>query len=568
MPLAYRIHTAPSDAALRQGARIGSNMAIVYSVGPCGALRFDRDPASGRVTDEFPIYFPDYPKVGIPRRRDDAAWIEPFRARLRKRCDLAESLGVTPVFHLYEPMLPLAFEAEYPDLVKVWQRPTQEGAKPFHTLLDPDREETWALIRAKYRELARDFPKVGMYVITTGDTASAFWCVPKARMPVADRLARMAREAREGIREAGSRAVVCVRLWWRNFPDELYRDGHRLIGEVTGLGDAAGDLMSPIGRPHNDPSVVLPRLFEQLPPDVPVMYKSTRMDYHENTPLSHALGRYPRDRAQILEISYEVAHETPFRWCKVRHIRKGLDAVREHNLAGYMSLAINMGNNTETEDPESGGLGRMNTWLFEQLAKGDMRDDGALVATWLEREFGAPAPAVVVAALLDAEELVNDGLHWGRGIRNRVPFASPHTTRLYWMFDGFIQPDFPYKMANPDRDTLESLIRTKEAAHERVRGYLAKFDAARDAIPPKLFAEIREDFQTLADVILLQKDWGAYILTLYGIEKGVFPADRPTLGRMSRHAETFIRNLLRLADTPAGRMAREEIAFPDNFPLT
>ena len=68
MSVKYRIHNAPSAYALDQAARIGSNMAIVYSVGPCSHLTFERDPVSGRTMDEFPIYFDDYPKIAELRR--------------------------------------------------------------------------------------------------------------------------------------------------------------------------------------------------------------------------------------------------------------------------------------------------------------------------------------------------------------------------------------------------------------------------------------------------------------------------------------------------------------------
>jgi hypothetical protein len=37
---------------------------------------------------------------------------------------------------------------------------------------------------------------------------------------------------------------------------------------------------------------------------------------------------------------------------------------------------------------------------------------------------------------------------------------------------------------------------------------------------------------------------------------------------MSRHAETFIANLVRLKDRPAGQRAMKQLAFPDPFPLT
>jgi hypothetical protein len=44
------------------------------------------------------------------------AWLEFFTA-IRQKCELsarARELGVKPVIHFYEPMLPLAFEREYP----------------------------------------------------------------------------------------------------------------------------------------------------------------------------------------------------------------------------------------------------------------------------------------------------------------------------------------------------------------------------------------------------------------------------------------------------------------------
>jgi hypothetical protein len=64
------------------------------------------------------------------------------------------------------------------------------------------------------------------------------------------------------------------------------------------------------------------------------------------------------------------------------------------------------------------------------------------------------------------------------------------------------------------------------------------------------------------------RDWSSYLLMQYGVERGVFPADRPTLGRMSRYVETFIRNLMRLRERPAGKKAAGMLAFPDRFALT
>ena len=563
----YRIHNAASAYALEQAARVGSNMAIVYSVGPCSHLTFDRDPVTGRYMDEFPIYFDDYPKIAELRRSADAAWLEPLRRHIHAMCDRAVELGIKPVLHLYEPMLPLAFEREYPKLVGVFKRPTQEGTIDVHTCLNPDNPAVWELVKSKYRELARDFPKVAMFVITTGDTASAYWCVPQAKMPIHERLANMVKFAREGVREVRRGAQVCFRLWWRNFPEEYYRDGHRLAGELTGLANAT-DLLCRIGKPHNDPSKILLKLFKELPKDVPVMYKSTPMDIHDNSPLTHVLGKYPKDREQIIEVSFEMYHAKPWPWCKIKHIRQGYEAARDHKLAGYVSLPINMGNNGRDINPESGNLGRMNTWLFERLAKGDKRSDQELVAAWLEKEFGAPQPQAVVDALIDADALADEGIQWGRGVHNRVPFGSLHATKLYWTFDGFIQPDFPYRIAKPTRELLESLIQMKHDAHARACAHLAKLQAARPAMHPALFEDFHKGFAAFADYIMLARDWSCYILMQYGIERGVYPTDRQTLGRMSRYVETFIKNLAALRDSPAGKRVASQLDFPDVFPLT
>ncbi|MEI8241672.1 MAG: hypothetical protein WCI17_00245 [bacterium] len=567
MNFKYRIHYAPSPAALEQAARVGSNMAVIYSVGPCSHLWFARDPVSGRDMDEFPIYFDAYPKVAAIRHGADSVWIEPLRQHIRAMCARALTLGLKPVIHFYEPMLPLVFEREYPEFVGIYRRPTQDGTIDLHTRFDPDNPATWTLMQAKYREIAEAFPEVGMFIITTGDIATTYWCMVEAKMPVAERLARNIAAAREGIRQAGSAAKVCCRLWWRNFPEEYYRDGHRLAEELTGLKDATRYLC-PVGKPYNDPATVLPALFKLLPADVPVMYKSTRMDIHDSSPLTHVLGRYPAEREQIIEVSFEMYHKKPWPWCKIKHIRQGYEAARDHRLSGYMSLPINVENNDRSLDPEKGNLGRMNTWLLEQLAKGDARSDAALVAAWLEQEFGAPQPQVVVDALLDADRLASEGIQWGRGIQNRMPFASLHTTKLYWTFDGFIQPDFPYAMAKPTRELLEGLIAMKHAAYDGACAHLAALEVARDAMSSALYGEIHDGYQDFAEYILLVRDWSSYLLMQYGIERGVFPADRPTLGRMSRYVERFIRNLTRLRASPAGQRAIANLSFPDAFPLT
>ena len=523
----YRIHNAPNPAALKQAQRVGSNMAIIYSIGPCSHLRFDKDPVNGRLMDEFPIFFDEYPKIAELRHSSDAVWLDPFRRHLTAMCDQSLALGMTPVFHLYEPQLPLAFETEYPDLVGVYKRKTQNGTVDVHTMLDPDKPATWDLVKSKYRELARDFPKVGMYVITTGDIAGVNWCLPKAKMSVADRLANLVKNARDGVREFNPKAKICFRLWWRNFPKEVYLDSHKLIAEMTGLENAA-ELMNPIARPFNDPTVVLPALFDQLPKDVPVMYKSTRMDIHNGSPITHVLGTYPKKLEQIIEVSFEQYHVKSYPWCKTNHIRQGLKACEDYNLAGYVSLPINMGNNELDNDPESGNIGRMNTSIFEKMVKDIKRSDRDLLTEWLTNEYGATPPDVVLDALLDADRLADEGLQWGRGINERMPFASLHTTKLYWCFDGFIQPDFPYAMLNPTAELLESMIKMKHDAYIDATNHIAAIYAAGGSINERLYKELLGPYKTFADVIMLRRDWASYTLMQYGIEKGVFPADRKT----------------------------------------
>ena len=567
MNVKYRIHNAPTPAAIEQAARLGMNWAIVHSVGPCGDFTTPPDPITGRMTDEFPQYFDDYPRMATIRRSLDAAWLEPFRRKIGAMCDQAASHGIRPAFHFYEPMLPLVFETEYPEIVGRFKRQTQHGVVDVHSHLDPDNPATWDLMTAKYRELARDFPQLGMVILTTWDGAGSRWCIPKAKMPIHERLVKMVTSVRDGVREVRDDIVVVFRLWGRNWPEQLYGDGHRLIGELTGL-DNATDLMSPIGKPHNDPAEILPKVFAALPDDVPVMYKSTRMDIHDASPLTLAAGAYPPDREQIIEISYEMYHAKPWPWCKVQHLRAGLAAVKEHDLIGFVALPINMGNNRRGTDPETGNLGRMNTWMLERLDQGDQRSDVELVGAWLEHEFGSPQPEVVVDALLDADDIADKGCQWGGGIYDRQPFASLHTTKLYWMFDGFIQPDFPSRIAEPDAELIELLIGQRHEAYDRACTHIERIQAAQAAIDPALYVELIEGYQAFADVIVLRRDWSSYLLMQYAIEKGVYPPEREVLGRMSRYVETFISNLLRLKDTAAGQHVMQRVSFPDRFDLS
>ncbi|MCY3024168.1 MAG: hypothetical protein NTW87_34765, partial [Planctomycetota bacterium] len=102
-------------------------------------------------------------------------------------------------------------------------------------------------------------------------------------------------------------------------------------------------------------------------------------------------------------------------------------------------------------------------------------------------------------ALLDADALADEGIQWGRGIHNRYPFGSPHSAKLYWTFDGFIQPDFPYQIAHPTRELIESTIRMKHGAEERARGHIAALQAARAAMHGGLFEEIHTGYAAFAD---------------------------------------------------------------------
>ncbi len=564
MHLKYRILNAPSAYTIDRAAELGCNWAIVHSAGIEGSMR---DPETGREADMFPIYFESYPNVARIRHDQDAAWIEPLRREVAALCERAAGHDLKVAFHMYEPVLPLLFEQEYPDIVGTWLRPTQAGTVTVHSCLDPDDAATWELIRSKYAELAREFPWVDMFILTTWDGSGTYWCIPQAEMPIAQRLTRMVEAAREGVQSERSDCRVCFRLWGRNWPRQMYLDGHRLIAEVTGVRNAS-ELMERAASPHNDPEKVLPAVFAALPDDVPIMYKSTNIDIADGQPLTLAAGKYPHDREQIIEISYEQYHKKPWPWCKLQHIRKGLDAARDHGLAGFVALPVNMGNNDRASSPDAGNLGRMNTWLLARLLEDDDRSDAELVAAWLMEQFGSPQPAEAVQALLDADDIVDKGIQWGGGVPCRTPFGSLHTTKLYWMFDGFADPTFPFRMAKPDRTTLDGMIEAKHTAHERAQAAIARIKAARAAVHADLYEELKAALTMLADSILLRRDWDSYLLVQYGIERGLYPADRVNLGRMSRYVERFVASLARLRDTEAGRYALSRLPGPDPFPLT
>ena len=564
MEFKYRMLNAPSAHTIDRAAEIGCNWVIVHSA---GIEPKTIDPTTGRERDWFPLYFEDYPKVAGPRHHQDGPWLEPLRREVTALCDRAADRGLRVAFHTYEPRLPDDFEREYPDIVGVWKRPTQHGTVDVHSHLDPDNPAVWDLLRSKYAEYARDFPRMGMIIVTTWDGTGSRLCVPKAKMSIAQRFIRLVEVVREGVRSVRDDCTVCFRLWGRNWPREIYTDSHRLIGEMTGL-DNADELMAPVCRPHNDPDKVLPEVLAALPADVPIMYKSTNMDISDAHAITVAAGTYPADREQIIEVSYEQYHRKPWPGCKVRHLRRGLDAAAEHKLAGFLALPVNMGNNDRDANPDAGTLGRMNTWLLDRLMAGDGRSDAELVAGWLEETFGTPQPEEIVEVLLAADDLSDRGLQWGRGKAGRVPFASLHTTKLYWMFDGYAEPDWPARMARADKELLDGLIAMRHEAHEQARRAIETVRAARAATDPALYDELTAMLTVLADSIALCRDWHCHLLMQYGIERGLYPADRPTLGRMSRYAEQFIRNLVALRDAPAGKWAIAHLSFPDTFDLT
>ena len=559
----YRMFNAPSAETIDRAANLEMNWAIVHSAGIEEGLV---DPATGRPRDMFPLYFDAYPKVAAVRRGLDAGWIEPMRREVRALCERADALGLNCAFHMYEPTLPHVFEREYPEIVSVFKRTTEAGTVDIHSHMDPDNPETWKLVTSKYAELAREFPLVKMVILTTWDGAGSRWCLAKAKMPIAKRLVRMVEAATAGVRSVRKDVTVVLRLWGRNWPARVYRDRNRMINEIAGI-DSADEVMEPTVRPYNDPDVVLPAVFKDLAPDVPVMYKSTQFDISDAQPLTETLGKYPKTREQILEVSYELYHLKPWSWCKVAHLRKGLDAVRKHKLAGFLALPINMGNNLRDAQPEKGNLGRMNTWLLKRLLKDDKRTDAGLVAAWLEKEFDGPQPKEAVDVLLEADAIVGDGIQWGNGGTDclHAQFTSLHTMKLYWINDGFIDGKFADRMLKPTREFLEELIEMKRSAEERARRNIERIKAARAAMSPALCDELLKGYATLADYILLIRLWHSHHVMQYGIEKGVFEADRPTLDRASRYVEEFIRAFDRLRDTDAGRRAAGQFAFPDPF---
>ena len=112
------------------------------------------------------------------------------------------------------------------------------------------------------------------------------------------------------------------------------------------------------------------------------------------------------------------------------------------------------------------------------------------------------------------------------------------------------------------------MIEAKHTAYERADTAIARVEAARAAMHADLHEELKAALTMLADNILLRRDWDSYLLMQYGIERGLYPADRVNLGRMSRYVERFIANLARLRDTEAGRYALSRLPGPDPFSLT
>ncbi len=565
MDFEYKIFCAPSPWTIDKAAELGFNAVIVHSCGLTGEYHM-RDPATGAERDMYPIYFDAYPRVAKLRHTRDKVWLEELRKEVTALCLRAHDQGLKVVFHVYEPTLPMTFEKEYPDLFPVWRRPTESGSLTVHGNMDPDNPATWDVLRCKYAEFAKDFPMLDMVVITTWDGAGSYWCVPKAKMPVPDRLVKTVLTAREGVASVRKGVTVCFRLWGRNWPRAMYMDSHRLIREIAGVKNAE-EVMQPVAKPANDPDAILPKVFAGLPPDVPIMYKSTRIDIAESQPLSMALGTYPRERKQIMEVSYECAHLTPWPWCMIRHIRTGFEAAKANKLYGIVALPVNMGCDDRTMNPDEGNLGRMNTWLLKRMLDKPAESNETLVAAWLEKEFGAPQPKEAVEALLDAEGIVDRGINWGNGVPSRIQFGTPHVVKLLWFYEGFVDKEFPYKMAAPTREIIEGLMKMKKDAYEEACRGLEKIKATRAAMSQRLYDELVAGYTLLSDYILLCRDWQCYLLMLYGIERGVYPADRVHLETMSRYAETFIHNLCRLKDTDAGKRAMKRLGFPEPFPI-
>ena len=169
---------------------------------------------------------------------------------------------------------------------------------------------------------------------------------------------------------------------------------------------------------------------------------------------------------------------------------------------------------------------------------------------------------------METDEIADRGVQWGGGVPARAPFASLHSTKLYWLFDGYIDPGFPKRMADPTLEGVEALIEAKSEAHERALSHLAVLGASRAAMSAELYEELSRGYTTLADYISLCRDWHSYLLIQYAVERGLVEPTRVNLGRMSRFCEGFIRGLVRLKGTEAGRMAEGRISFPDPFDLT
>ncbi len=570
--LEYKIMNAPCKALISAAARMKFNHAIVYSLGIEGRGK----PCIPETADDIPIYFDSYPKVVRHRREHFDAKIREESSAIDELCDFACENGLSPVIHSYESYLPMSFIAEHPELVGIWRRKSQSGDLEFGSSVNPDNPETWKLFEEKYFELAKRFSKVEIFIMTTWDGSGTHLCAVKAKMPVAERLANLAKAANDGIKRAGTGARLCFRLWGRTFPRDHYLHCHELISKVTGIANA-GELMEQVSAPHNDPEIVLPELFKRLPQGVPVMFKSTKMDIGEKQPLTDWLGKFPSSIPQILEVSFEAYHTKPWPWCKIGHIRKGIEAVRENNLAGIVALPISMGLNYLNDDPEnSGNLGRMNTWLFEKIFGGDKRGDMELVGEWVEKEFASKVPEWAIKILLDAEHDANEAIEWGSGICARVVFASPHTTRLYWIFDGFVDKEFSFKIVEPSEAFLNSLLEMKNAACERIQKNLKRMELGRNELSDKFYAEAYPSYQVFANFAELCRDWHSYIVTLYGIEKGVFKPSRENLAKMSRYVETFIVEFAAMQNSPVGEImlrnglkmetiSNPKLSFPDNF---
>ncbi len=541
MGFKYRIYNAPSKKCINLGARAGMNWALVHSIGLLPGCY------------DHLLYYPDYPKVCRRRKKKEAGWIEKERRTVRSLARYAKKKGMGAAVHLYEAVFPDEFGKLYPKLVPVWNRPTHYGILKIPSKVDISRRDVQNLYLAKYRELAEAVPEMGMCVVTTWDGDGAWLCVAKSKMPVHERLAMLMKCVKEGLHSVNKNIIPVFRLWGRNWPVRMYREFFKTADKLTGRKDSAKLLMQ-ILKPSNNPDVVLPKLFKLLPPDMPIMFKSTPCDMGANQDLTPFLKKLPEEREMIMEVSFENGNmrETPD--IVAEHISKGVRAACRYRLAGIVGLPVQMGNNDRTFDPVAGCLGRMNWWLFERRMKRDRRSDRALVSAYLKREFRT-APKCVVDALLDEQRIYGEGV---------ARLFSLYNYQIYGASGGLRNPRFPANFI-PTPKNVERIVRIKERAVRDAEKHLGKIRRAERKIPKRLYEEMVAGYETLRGLISITRHWHSFLMLEWAIMEKKIPANRKNVTRMERAAEFFIRELLDSEGTPIYEMVKSGVAFPDPF---